>query len=106
MRANETDAEKRLWRDLRQLKKQGFHFRRQAPIDHYIVDFVCFSQRLVIEVDGGQHAWEEGQIRDRRRNGYLKGQGFQVLRFWNNDVLTNRDGVMEVILATLDGAQE
>jgi very-short-patch-repair endonuclease len=73
----------------------GLKFRRQQPIDNYIVDFVCFEKRVVIEVDGGQHASEKDK--DAERDEYLTRNGFKVLRFWNNDVLQNVDGVLEVI---------
>ena len=101
LRSNLTDAEKRLWWRLRVLKREGFHFRRQVPIDHLIVDFACYSTRLVIEVDGGQHNWDEGIRRDRARDAYLREHGFHVLRFWNNDVLLNTNSVEEVIRDTL-----
>jgi very-short-patch-repair endonuclease len=97
LRSNLTDAEKKLWWRLRLLKREGFHFRRQAPIDHLIVDFACYSARLVIEVDCGQHNWDEGAQRDQARDAHLRGQGFRVLRFWNNEVLSNADGVEGVI---------
>jgi very-short-patch-repair endonuclease len=72
----------------------GLKFRRQQPIDHYIVDFVCFENRLIIEIDGGQHAENE---KDLERDKYLAENGFKVLRFWNNEVFTNIEGVLEVI---------
>jgi very-short-patch-repair endonuclease len=97
LRSNQTDAEKKLWHHLRVLKGEGFHFRRQVPIDHLIVDFACYSARLVIEVDGGQHNWDDGVRTDRARDAHLRQQGFHVLRFWNNDVLSNPDGVEELI---------
>jgi very-short-patch-repair endonuclease len=68
-------------------------FRRQQPVDNYIVDFVCFEKRIVIEADGGQH----GTVNDIDRDSYLKRHGFNVLRFWNNEILTNIEGVLEVI---------
>jgi len=74
---------------------EGFKFRRQQPIDNYIVDFICLENRVVIEVDGGQHAVEKEK--DRERDNYLQRHGFKVLRFWNNDVLQNIKGVLEVI---------
>jgi len=74
---------------------QGLKFRRQQPIDNYIVDFVCFENRIIIEVDGGQHAAENNK--DIERDTYLQRNGFKVLRFWNNEVLRNIDGVLEVI---------
>ena len=94
LRKRPTDAEQLLWRHLRLKQMEGFKFRRQQPIDNYIVDFVCFEKRLVIEVDGGQHATQE---KDALRDKYLQQQGFNVLRFWNNEVLQNINGVLEVI---------
>ena len=102
LRGNQTEAEKTLWRVLRTLKEQGFYFRRQVPIDHLIVDFACLSCGLVIEVDGGQHGMSKGKENDLKRDSYLTNQGFRVLRFWNNDVLDNRDGVMQNILQALN----
>jgi len=98
LRKNMTDAERAMWRLLRQRQISGLRFRRQVPIDQYIVDFACLEARLVIEVDGGQHFESEA---DKRRDAYLHGQGFRVLRFWNNDVLSNPDGVHRVITETL-----
>jgi very-short-patch-repair endonuclease len=86
LRRNQTDAERRLWRRLRALKPLGFHFRRQVPVDRYIVDFMCYAARLIIELDGGQHAQGDGPRTDSNRDAYLRSQGFDVLRFWNNDV--------------------
>jgi very-short-patch-repair endonuclease len=76
---------------------EGLRFRRQQPIDKYIVDFVCFEKRIIIEVDGGQHATEGSH--DRERDAYLRQAGFKVLRFWNNEVMQSIDGVLEVIRA-------
>jgi len=95
LRKRFTDAEKLLWRYLRAKQLEGFKFRRQQPIGNYIVDFVCFEKRVVIEVDGGQHAVE--RKKDKERDNWLKGQDLKVLRFWNNEVLTNTRGVLEVI---------
>ncbi len=100
LRRNMTDAERALWRVLRD-GKNGFRFRRQEPIDRYIVDFVCFKARLVVEVDGGQHS---GSATDQVRDAYLKSQGFRVLRFWNNDVMSNFDAVHSAILDALSAA--
>jgi very-short-patch-repair endonuclease len=74
---------------------EGLKFRRQQPIGNYIADFVCFERRLVIEVDGGQHASAED--RDKERDDWFDKQGFRVLRFWNNEVFKNTDGVLEKI---------
>ncbi len=93
LRNEPTEAEKHLWQVLR-FKNVGFKFRRQAVIDRYIVDFVCFEKKLIIEVDGGQHAQSQ---KDVIRDKWFNNQGFQVLRFWNNDILENLDGVYERI---------
>ena len=95
LRKNLTDAEKLLWRKLRAKQIEGLRFRRQQPIGNYIVDFVCFEKLVVLEVDGGQHA--EAADQDRKRDEWLKNQGFTVLRFWNNQVLRNIAGVMQEI---------
>ncbi len=97
LRANMTDAERVIWRYLR-AEQMGVKFRRQAPMGRYIVDFVCFSHRLVIEVDGGQHA---DSASDRVRDAFLVAEGFKVLRFWNNEVLQQLDGVLEVVRLAL-----
>ena len=96
LRANMTDAERRLWYLLRAHRFKGMKFKRQAMIGRYIVDFVPFERRLIVEVDGGQHADSEG---DGRRTRWLEDQGFRVLRFWNNEVLSNTGGVLDAIMA-------
>src|ERR1700754_199373 len=101
LRTNSTNAERKLWRFLRSLKDSGFHFRRQVPIDHLIVDFACYSARLVIEVDGGQHNMTAGLLADAERDKHLRRNDFTVLRFWNNDVIRNIEGVAEVIREAL-----
>jgi primosomal protein N' (replication factor Y) len=98
LRKDMTDAERALWRLLRDRRLSGWCFRRQQPIDRYIVDFVCFEARLVIEVDGGQHFESEA---DKERDAHLRNQGFHVLRLWNTDVLANRDGVYRMIVTAL-----
>src|SRR4030042_6167074 len=95
LRKRPTDAESLLWMHLRAKQFKGLKFRRQQPIGAYIVDFVCFERRIVIEVDGGGHAFEK--VKDVGRDTWLQGEGFKVLRFWNNEVLQNMDGVLEVI---------
>jgi len=95
LRKRSTDVEIVLWRHLRAKQMEGLKFRRQQPIGHYIVDFVCFEKKIIIEVDGGQHAVET--VRDAERDDWLRNQGFTVLRFWNNEVLTNTEGVLEKI---------
>jgi very-short-patch-repair endonuclease len=94
LRANSTKAELRLWRQLRSRSLCGHKFVRQEPIGPYIVDFVCREQRLVIEVDGGQHATDR---RDVIRDRWLAAHRYRVLRFWNHDVLGNIEGVLETI---------
>lgn len=96
LRIAATDAERCLWGALRRAQL-GWEFRRQHPIPPYIVDFACIAARLVIEVDGGQH----GGRADQSRDAFLQRGGWRVLRFWNNDVLQNREGVVETILAAL-----
>jgi very-short-patch-repair endonuclease len=96
MRAEPTDAEYKLWWHLRhRLKASGTHFRRQVRIGRYIADFVSHGARIVIEVDGGQHAVNADADMERTKS--LEGNGYRVLRFWNNDVLTNIEGVLEEI---------
>lgn len=98
LRKTMTDAERALWRLLREKQLDGHRFRRQVPIDQYIADFACLEVRLIVEVDGGQHSESET---DQRRTSYLQAQGFRVLRFWNNDVLGNREGVLRTISEAL-----
>jgi very-short-patch-repair endonuclease len=90
-----TEAERRLWYFLRAHRFKGMKFKRQAPIGRYIVDSVSFQMCLVVEVDGGQHADSEA---DLRRTRWLEDQGFRILRFWNNDVLSNIGSVLEAIM--------
>jgi very-short-patch-repair endonuclease len=93
LRRDSTEAERRLWSVLRNGQMNGFKFRRQVEIDGYIVDFLCPERRVIIEVDGGQHTPE----RDARRTAFLESQGFRLIRFWNDDVLENLDGVWAMI---------
>jgi len=102
LRRDATDAERRLWYRLRSRQIGGAKFVRQDPIGPYVVDFVCRERRLIIEVDGGQHATDK---RDAVRDHWLAERGYRVLRFWNNDVLANTDGVIESILAALSDAE-
>src|SRR5207245_6423717 len=99
LRTEMTDAELRLWMRLRCQQIDGYRFRRQVPMGPYIVDLVCLGARLVIEIDGGQHA--QVVERDNRRTAWLASRGFKVLRFWNNDVLLQTDSVLESIRAAL-----
>ena len=94
LRIELTDAERMLWRHLRNRELTGFKFRRQYPVGRYIVDFICLEAGLVIELDGGQHA---GSPSDARRTRTLEKQGYLVLRFWNNEVLMQTHAVLAVI---------
>ena len=98
MRSAPTPAEHRLWQILRAKRLAGHKFKRQLPIDHYIADFVCVQRRLIVEVDGGQHSESRS---DELRDAYLKAQGFRILRFWNNDIFENEEGVLTSILVAL-----
>ena len=98
MRSSPTDAERRLWSMLRDSRMPVFKLRRQLVIDPYIVDLVCLERRLIIEADGGQHADNDYDV---RRDAFLAREGFSVLRFWNNEVLTNTAGVFDAIFAAL-----
>jgi very-short-patch-repair endonuclease len=95
LRRHPTTAETLLWAKLRDL--DNLKFRRQQPIGDYIVDFVCFKAKLIVEVDGSQHTESKVQQQDECRTKWLESQGFRVLRFWNNDVLTNIEGVISTI---------
>ncbi|MBI4281097.1 endonuclease domain-containing protein [Candidatus Uhrbacteria bacterium] len=99
LRQKSTEVEQTLWRYLRAKQCDSYKFRRQQPIGKYIVDFVCFEKKLIIELDGGQHF--EQLIEDQQRDDWLKEQGFIVLRFWNNDLFENREGVYETIRSFL-----
>jgi very-short-patch-repair endonuclease len=96
-----TDAERKLWWHLRQLRISSTHFRRQATIGPYFADFACHERRLVIEVDGEGHAMADQVDSDARRTAFLNSRGYRVLRFWNHEALSDIDAVMEVIHAAL-----
>ena len=104
LRRDMTDAERKLWWHLRRLPIEHSHFRRQATIGPYFADFACHERRLVIELDGGGHASEEAIAGDAARTAYLNARGYRVLRFWNNDVLGNIDGVLEQIAGAIGTA--
>jgi len=99
LRSTMTDAERLLWRHVRSRGLDGYKIRRQHPLEPYIVDFVCLEQRVVIEIDGGQHA--RAATADAERTKALEARGFRVLRFWNHEVLANVDGVLAVLLEEL-----
>jgi very-short-patch-repair endonuclease len=100
MRSTSTQAESRLWWHLRAARFRGFKFRRQQPLGDYIVDFICFDRKLIVEVDGSQHL--EAVWQDDVRTAWLESQGFTVLRFWNDAVLRDTGCVLEEILRMLD----
>ncbi len=99
LRNNMTDAERRLWGVLRGKQFDGYKFRRQHPFDRYVLDFVCLERKIVVEVDGGQHAGEN--LHDTERTCFLEKAGFRVLRFWNHEVMTRMEGVQELIWRAL-----
>jgi very-short-patch-repair endonuclease len=98
LRQSSTDAERRMWSALRDRRLLRYKFRRRHPIGLYIIDFAGTRHALLIELDGGQHSDDPADI---RRTAWLEGQGWRVLRFWNNDVLDNTNGVIEAILRVL-----
>ncbi len=106
LRANATDPEARLWRHLRRSELLGSHFRRQVPIGPYVADFACMAARLVIEVDGSQHGDAVVKARDDARTQWLAREGYRVVRFWNNDLIENIEGVLETIHAALHGSRD
>ena len=97
LRRNRTDAEEKFWQTVRNRQVGGFKFRFQHSLLPYVADFTCLDAMLIVEIDGGQHSEE----RDARRTAFLESQGFEILRFWNNDVLTNLDGVIHVVREAL-----
>jgi very-short-patch-repair endonuclease len=99
LRHNPTEAERALWKHLRLRQMEGQKFRRQQPLGRYIVDFVCFEKKLIVEVDGGQHS--ELVVSDSTRTAWLEAQGFRVLRFWNHQVLADVQAVKEAIREAL-----
>ncbi len=101
LRKNMTPEERILWKIFRNKNFYGFKFRRQTPIGIYIVDFLCINPKVIIELDGGQHNESDNIRYDKKRTMYLESQGYKVLRFWNNDIHSDIDGVCEKILMVL-----
>jgi len=97
LRKTMTRQEVKLWVHLRELRTLRFHFRRQSPIARYIVDFECRRARVIVEIDGNQHGFDDHRIRDEARDVILNSLGYRVLRFANQDVDRNMDGVLEII---------
>jgi very-short-patch-repair endonuclease len=106
LRANMTPHERVLWRALKELPALGTHFRRQAPIGGYVVDFFCPAKRLVIELDGGHHNETENAERDRERQSWLERESYRVIRFWNSEIATDLSTVLEQIYIELYGSRE
>ena len=104
LRRQSTDAERRLWYHLRNRRLLGWKFRRQLVIGNYVVDFVCLERRLVIELDGGQHADQVAD--DDRRTTFLLTRGFTVIRFWNDEMLRQTEAVLSVIATELGGSPD
>ena len=94
LRHHSPDAEAILWLRLKNGQVEGVKFRRQQPIGKYIVDFVCFERKLIVEVDGGQHNTTEGIKKDSARTAWLENEGFHVVRFWSDETITNTEGVV------------
>lgn len=94
LRRKQTEAEKMLWAKLRNMQLEGVKFRRQEPVGIYVVDFVSFDKKLIIEIDGGQHNEVQTREKDEQRTMRLEGEGFRVMRFWNTDVLLDLEGVL------------
>ena len=97
---DQTDAERVLWFRLRDRRLAGWKFKRQVPIDRFVVDFCCADAKLIVELDGGQH--DQDRERDANRTNVLEAMGYLVLRFWNHDVIRNTEGVLEDILNTIN----
>jgi very-short-patch-repair endonuclease len=93
--------EVRLWLRLRSLREKGFHFRRQAPRDGFILDFVCLREKLIVELDGESHGQMDQSAMDEKRDKHFAGKGFKTLRFWNTDVVQNLDGIVETVYRIL-----
>jgi len=101
LRSNPTPAEYFFWSHIRCRQVAGFKFRRQFPLGEYVVDFICLDKKLIVELDGGQHNTDESEHYDARRTKWLNEKGYRVVRFWNNDVMNNMEGVMERLFEVL-----
>ncbi len=101
LRHEETKAERRFWNAVRDRRLDGWKFRRQIPRGNFIVDFVCLEAHLVVELDGGQHNTPEHEAKDQARIEWLENNGYRVLRFWNNEVFENLEGVLTVVTNAL-----
>src|SRR5262249_12717797 len=106
LRANTTPHERMLWRALKELPVEGTHFRRQAPIGPYVVDFFCPARQLIVELDGGHHNEDDEGPRDRVRQNWLEQEGYRVIRFWNSEISRDLNAVLERIYVELYGARD
>ena len=106
LRAKSMETEILLWKRLRTIETEGTHFRRQVPIGPFVADFACMAARLVIELDGSQHNTDAHRQRDERRTWWLESEGYRVIRFWNNDLTSNMNGVLETVYAALYGSRD
>ncbi|MGV8955188.1 MAG: endonuclease domain-containing protein [Cypionkella sp.] len=104
LRQQPTPFEVRFWRIIHPIRQQGWHFRKQAPIGRYVVDFACHRARLVVEIDGDSHYTEEGIARDAVRTAFLVGEGYRVVRFTNLEVMENDEAVYLAIVEALDAS--
>jgi len=102
LRKRSTDVEQHLWSHLRAGRFEGIKFRRQHPVGQYIVDFVCLERKLIIELDGGQHALPDEARKDRQRDAWLEKEGYTVVRFWDNEVLMKKNGILDAIRERLN----
>jgi very-short-patch-repair endonuclease len=106
LRANTTPHERILWRALKQIPLEGSHFRRQAPIGPYVVDFFCPARRLIIELDGGHHNSDDEAKRDIKRQRWLEQEGYRVIRFWNSEISADLNAVLERIYVEIHGSRD
>lgn len=106
LRANTTPHERILWRALKEIPLEGSHFRRQAPIGSYVVDFFCPAKRLIIELDGGHHNEDEQAKLDAERQRWLENEGYRVIRFWNSEISSNLHAVLERIYVEIYGSRD
>ena len=103
LRKRMTPEEVKLWVRLRAWRENGIHFRRQAPLDGYVIDFLCKSRKLIVEVDGGQHSEGRQLLRDVRRDAHFRDKGYRIVRLWNADINRDADAATETVLAVLNG---
>ncbi|WP_324781185.1 endonuclease domain-containing protein [Thiobacillus sedimenti] len=104
LRTHQTEAEARLWYHLRAHRFMGLKFKRQKPVGRYIVDFICWERRLIVELDGGQHAGQSSY--DRQRDAWLRSQGYTVLRFWNHEVMQEMEAVLERMRCVIESSSQ